>query len=207
MTIINNFNDRDAQVISAKTYIIGRYELLSPLPRYLSIVLKEFFQICLFQKGPQDLPASGGLFWPTMFLYAIMSAMLSYPTQTLLTSLLSGVIESSILLSITYLFLYLRSVPNRWMQAATALAGTGIVFSLLVLPLYYLRVFLQAGPEIQDIIMTVIIFLWFWNIAVMSYILKNAFSSSYLLAALGALAYVAIIMLSLQQIFPVPPPA
>ncbi|NNE37223.1 MAG: hypothetical protein HKN08_02870 [Gammaproteobacteria bacterium] len=51
--------------------------------------------------------------------------------------------------------------------------------------------------------MTLIIFIWFWNIAVMSYILKNAFSSSYLLAATASVAYVAIIMMILQQLFPI----
>ena len=134
-----------------------------------------------------------------------MSTILSYPTQTAYVAMLSGLVETVVLLSITFLFLYLRSVPRRWMQATTALAGTGFIFSLLVFPLYYMRVFLQVGPESQDLIMTAIIFLWFWNIAVMSHILKNAFSSSYILAALGALAYVAILMLSLQQIFPISP--
>ena len=178
--------------------------LKTPVTKYLSIVIKEFLEICLFRKGPQDLPAARELFWLTIMVYILMSALLSYPTQTVIVAMLSGFIETLILLGISFLFLYLRSVPRRWMQVSTALAGTGVIFSLLVLPLYYLRVYSQAGPAAQDLMMTMIILLWLWNIAVMSHILKNAFSSSYILAALGALAYVAIIMLSLQQIFPVP---
>jgi hypothetical protein len=179
------------------------WTLQASLPKYLVIVFKEFLEICLFRKGPQDLPEASALFWPSIVIYTFMSAVLSYPTQTVIVAMLSGFIETVMLLGITFLFLYLRSVPRRWMQVATALAGTGVIFSLLVFPLYYMRVYSLAGATAQDLIMTTIILLWFWNIAVMSHILKNALSSSYVLAALGALAYVAIIMLSLQQIFPI----
>ena len=64
-----------------------------------------------------------------------MSTILSYPTQTAYVAMLSGLVETVVLLSITFLFLYLRSVPRRWMQATTALAGTGFIFSLLVFPI------------------------------------------------------------------------
>ncbi len=128
---------------------------------------------------------------------------MAYPSASGWKAMASGLVETTILLTITYLFLYLRSVPNRWLQVSTALAGTGIIFSSIVVPLYYLRVYANIGPSPQDLIMTVIIFIWFWNIAVMSYILKNAFSSSYLLAATASVAYVAIIMTVLQQLFPI----
>ncbi len=127
---------------------------------------------------------------------------MAYPSASGWTAVASGFVETTILLTLTYIFLYLRSVPNRWLQVSTALAGTGIIFSGIVVPLYYIRVYADIGPSPQDLIMTFIIFIWFWNIAVMSYILKNAFSSSYLLAATASIAYVAIIMMILQQLFP-----
>jgi hypothetical protein len=128
---------------------------------------------------------------------------MAFPSSSFWVALASGVVESIILLVITYIFLYLRSVPNRWLQVCTALSGTGIIFSIFVVPLYYIRVYAEIGPSFQDLIMSIIIFIWFWNIAVMSHILKNAFSSSYLLAATASIAYVAIIMTTLQQLFPV----
>lgn len=157
----------------------------------------------MFRKRPQDLPAAQELLWLSVIIYTLMSAVMAYPSQSAMIALASGLVETTVLLTITYMFLYLRSVPHRWLQACTALAGTGIIFSILVVPLYYIRVYGEIGPSPQDLIMTLIIFIWFWNITVMTYILKNAFSSSYLLAATASIAYVAVIMMTLQQLFPI----
>ena len=174
-----------------------------PLPKDLGVEFRRFLDICLFRKRPQDLPAAIGLFWLAVMSYTILSIVLCFSTQSIIIAMLCGIIESVVLLFITFVFLYLRSVPQRWIQVATALAGTGAVFSLIVIPLYYARGFLQASPTADSLIVMTIIFFWFWNISVMSFILKHGLSSSYLLAALGALAYVAISMLSLQKIITV----
>jgi len=109
----------------------------APMPKYIVIMLREFFDICIFQKRPQDLPAARELFWIVILLYTVISSVLSYPAKTINIALLTGFIESVMLLLITYLFLYLRSVPDRWLQTTTAMAGTGIIFSLLAFPLFF----------------------------------------------------------------------
>ena len=114
----------------------------------------------------------------------------------------ASVLGVVMLLLITWLFLFLRSVPERWLQTSTALAGTGIIFSLLAFPLFYMRVFVQGGPTMQAFIGMLIIFLVLWNIAVMTHILKNALSSSYVLGVLGSLTYIAMITFTLQVIVP-----
>ncbi|MGK0298128.1 MAG: hypothetical protein ACI9XC_001746 [Gammaproteobacteria bacterium] len=89
------------------------------------------------------------------------------------------------------------------MQVTTALAGTGSIISIIILPLIYARVFIQVGSTVQELTLTLIFILWFWNLSVMSHILKNALSSSYILAALGAFTYVAITFLILENLFPI----
>lgn len=179
-----------------------RYKLQSPLSKYLTPIVREYFEICLFRKRPQDLPAASSLLWISVVFYTLMSAVMAYPSQTIINAVASGFTETIILLTITYLFLYLRSVPQRWLQVCSALAGTGIIFSLIVIPLYYLRFYGSIGPSPQGLILSLIMLIWFWNIAVMSHILKNALSSSYLLATTATLCYIAIIMMTLQQLFP-----
>ena len=172
------------------------------MPSLFTILFREFFEICLFRKRPQDLPAARELFWVVLLGYAVISAVLSYPSQTAGVAAVTGLVEAVMLLLITWLFLYLRSVPERWLQTSTALAGTGIIFSLLAFPLFYMRVFVQGGPTMQAFIGMLIIFLVLWNIAVMTHILKNALSSSYVLGVLGSLTYIAMITFTLQVIVP-----
>ena len=157
----------------------------------------------MFRKRPQDLPVANELFWFSTVIYTVLSALISYTSQTFFISLISGLIEISILLFISFLFLYLRSVPKRWMQVTTALAGTGAIISIIILPLIYARVFIPVDATVQEIILTLIFILWFWNLSVMSHILKNALSSSYVLAALGAFTYVAVTYLILENLFPI----
>ena len=112
-------------------------------------------------------------------------------------------IEMLMLLLITGLFLYLRSVSERWLQTATALAGTGMVFSLLALPLFYWRLFFPIGPTAQTLIGLLVTALVLWNVAVMTYILKHALSSSWMLGVLGSITYIALISYVLQLLLPV----
>ena len=151
----------------------------------ITLVLNEFFRICLLQKCPQDLPASPVLFWPVLFSYGAISAILLLPTL------------------ITFVFLYLCSVPRRWLQTGTALAGTGLIFSLIAVPLFYWRVFFEINTEIQTMIGLLVLVLVIWNVAVMTHILRHALSASYMLGILGSVTYITLTSLVLQIVLPV----
>lgn len=159
--------------------------------------------MCLLQKRPQDLPASTLLFSVTLLSYALISSVLAFPTQRSIAALMSGILETLLLLGITWIFLYLRSVPERLLQTCTALAGTGFMFSLFALPMFYWGLFLPDGPDTQATISLLVLILVIWNITVMTHILRNALSSSYLLGVTGSVAYIALITFVLQTVFPV----
>jgi hypothetical protein len=167
------------------------------------IVLKEFFSICLLRKRPQDLPASPVLFWPVLCGYGAISAILLLPTRTVYFAILTGLIEAMMLLLVTFVFLYLRSVPRRWLQTCTALAGTGIIFSLIAFPLFYWRVFFEIDTGAQTVIGVLVLVLVLWNIVVMTHILRHALSASYILGILGSVTYITLTSLVLQIVLPV----
>ncbi len=168
------------------------------------VLLRTFFDICIFRKRPQDIPFANELFVVTMFMYLVVSAAISYPAHPSFAAFISGIVDTVMLVSVTYLFVYLRSVPKRWLQTTTALAGTGFIFNLLALPLFYLRVYVSQEPTSQSSIETLILLLVFWNLAVTSHIFRHAFSSSYLLGLLASLTYIALVTFALQVIIPVP---
>ncbi len=173
------------------------------MPKTIIVLFRDFFQICLFQKRPQDLPGSAALFRLVLLAYATISASLSYSVQTGVTAVIAGLIETVLLLAITWLFLYLRSVPERWLQTSTALAGTGFIFSLFAFPLFYWGVFFSSGPDAKELISISVLILLLWNIAVMSHILSNALSASWLLGVMGSVTYIALISFVLQLVVPV----
>lgn len=177
--------------------------MLASVRSTLRVLIREFLQICLLQKRPQDIPASMPLFALSLSGYGLISAVLLLPTQSFGYALLTGLIEASMLLLITFAFVYLRSVPARWLQTSTALAGTGTVFSLMALPLFYWRVFLPIGPGAETFIGLLVMVLVFWNIAVMTHILRHALSSNWILGLLGSITYIALISYALQQLLPV----
>jgi len=172
------------------------------MPKSVSVLFNEFFQICLLRKGPQDLPVSAELFWLVLLAYTAISALLSLPANTLVMAVISGLIEAALLLLITWLFLYLRSVPTRLLQTATALAGTGFIFSLFALPLFYWGVYFTSDPVVETLISLLVLVLILWNIAVMTHILRHALSSPLILGLFGALTYIALISFALQQVMP-----
>jgi len=172
------------------------------MARTILVLFRPFFDICLFRKRPQDLPASRELFLLVLLLYGVLSAVLSYSVEPFSTAVISGLVEAAMLLIITWMFLFLRSVPERWLQTSTALAGTGAFFSLVAFPLFYWRVFAAGTPVVLAFNTMLVILLILWNIGVMAFILRNALSSSYLLGVLSALTYIAIITYTLQAVLP-----
>lgn len=172
--------------------------MIFPVPKSVIVLFNEFFQICLLRKRPQDLPASPELFWLLLIGYALISAILSYPGQSFSSAVLTGLVEAVLLLLITWVFLYLRSAPERLMQTCSALAGTGIIFSLFAFPLFYWGIFFASSTAGETLIGLLVLTLVLWNIAVMTHILSNALSATYILGALGAITYIALISLVLQ---------
>jgi hypothetical protein len=170
------------------------------MTRLVVILFKAFYDICLFQKRPQDVPASRELFSVMFLVYTAISAILSYPEQTVFIAVLTGLIQSLMLMLITWLFLYLRSVPERWLQTCTALAGTGVIFSVVASPLLYSGAYVREFPAFEAFIVMLLVILYVWSIAVMTHILKHALSSSYVLGILGSLTYVALIRFALQLV-------
>ena len=167
-------------------------------------LLRVFFDICVFRKRPQDILCTDKLFMVTVLMYLVVSAVIFYPAHPSFAAIIYGTVDSVILVLVTYLFVYLRSVPERWLQSTIALAGTGFIFNLLVLPLLYFRVYVIQEPTSQPIIEILILLLAFWNIAVTTYIFRHALSSSYLLGLLASLTYIAIVTFTLQIIIPIP---
>lgn len=164
-------------------------------------IVRAYFAVCTFRLGPQDLPAAGVFLSISLALYALASTALVLPARALPVAILSGTTETALLLLITWVLLRLRGVPARFRQTATALTGTGFLFSLVALPLFCLHG-VDAAPLLLALIGLLVLCLVVWNVAVMAHILRHALSASFPMGVLLAMGYIWLITMGMSAILP-----
>ena len=94
-----------------------------------------FLDICLFRKGPQDVPASAMLLKVCALAYALSGFVvlrLSTPSSIAIPQIL---LDLALLAGLLYLALSLRRYPQRFGQTLSALTGVGVLMAVLALPL------------------------------------------------------------------------
>lgn len=178
---------------------------MSEPQRNVSIVItlwRTFYAICCFKRKPQDLPVSGELLNLSLVFYVMSSFLLALSTEEIKVAVFTGVIDGLLLALLTYLLLLLMRKPERWTQTTTALAGTGIIFSFLVLPFSFLIVVMNNNDPLIIVPFIFVISLIVWNIGVMAHIIRHALTSSFPFGVLVALVYIWIITTSIRFVFP-----
>ncbi len=125
-------------------------------------------------------------------------------TQSVDIAVVSGLIDAVLLASLCYLVLFFWRLPERWLQATTALFGTGIIFSIAAIPLTYGLANISNTNPLALLLLIFTISLLVWNIGVMAHIMRHALSSSFALGVLAALFYVWVIMATINGLFPQP---
>ncbi|OGT31651.1 MAG: hypothetical protein A2W28_09025 [Gammaproteobacteria bacterium RBG_16_51_14] len=165
-------------------------------------IFNAFFDICCFRKNPQDLPKSNVLLSLSVAGYILASAMLALLSAQIVNATLAGVIEALLVMVFTYGLLQFGNKTERWSQTVTALAGTGIVISLIALPLYYLGSSLGQEGTGQSIGLLLLIVLIIWNIAIMAHIFRHALQTTIGLGIIIAISYIWVISNFIALLFP-----
>jgi hypothetical protein len=171
----------------------------------LSGLFRAFFEVCLLRRGPQDLPASSLLLAVCLAGYALGSVALAAFNLSPPQAILSGGLETLLLCLLSYLLLALRRVPRRWLQTATALAGTGVVLVLFALPLLAWALYLDARQGDVTIPALLYFVVVVWNVMVLGHIFRHALSTGLGVGVAVALVYVALNMALVEQIVPAQP--
>lgn len=150
-----------------------------------------FLDICLFRKGPQDVPASAALLKICLLAYGfsgLVVLMLSTPAPVALLQILLDLVLLSGLL---HLALIVRRHPQRFGQTLSALTGTGALMALLALPLmsWIVHPSSQGAAELPS---ALLLALMVWSIAIMAHILRQTFATSIWIGALYAIGYTSL---------------
>lgn len=144
-----------------------------------------FLDICLFRKGPKDLPASAALLKICLLAYGLTGLLVLVLSTPVLVALLQILLDLVLLSGLLHLALIVRRHPQRFEQTLSALTGTGALMALLALPLMS-WILGGSSAELPSVLLLV---LMVWSIGIMAHILRQTFETSLGIGVLYALGY------------------
>ena len=137
-------------------------------------IFKLYLDICLLRANAEDVPASRILMFLTVSIYFLLTLSVILIDNSFAKAVSTVLVGLVMMVGFAQAGLWVRSFMNRSLQTITALAGTGIVFNVISLPLIMLA---SSYPAEQLMFPRyLLLLLLFWNITVIGHILRNALS-------------------------------
>jgi hypothetical protein len=150
----------------------------------MSALIRLFWDICTFQRGPQDTPYSPFLLASLLLVkLAIELAMYIIPDGKGATLPLSIVVpyllvDAMASMGMIYLVLWLHGHAARSLQTITAMLGVDVILVLAQVPFKFLAGTAGHQPNMLGLFWLGTIVLLFWELAVYSNIFRHALSTS-----------------------------
>src|SRR5574343_463914 len=139
-----------------------------------------FFQIAIFKKGPQDVPASA---------FVLRLLLLVYVAINYLILFLNGAQSTALL--------YFAGKTARFPQSLTAMVGTDVVISFFALP-----AIATLNSHANDLAYFSMLALVLWHWLVSGHIMKNALDRSLFFGLGLALLYIMLSSQIMAALFP-----
>lgn len=160
-------------------------------------LLKLFFNICLFKKGPQDIPVSTGLFRFLILLYACVSFLNYIISSNAMSAAFQTLVQILLILSLARIILFVAKKQERYQQTANALIATDTIISFFALPAMATLMGLGSGFAFVTII---VLMLWHWTVS--GYIIGNALDQPFTFGLGVAFLYILVSYQVMALIFP-----
>jgi hypothetical protein len=133
-------------------------------------IIKLVFDICLFKKGPQDLPCSVWLLRLLVVIYVSIRVLMLSIHFDWLTVLLQVTVEIILVTGFVWIMLYLSRKLGRFYQVVSAVLGADALISFFALPGIATMETGQGGL----LVFLVMLGLIGWHWAVTGHIISNA---------------------------------
>lgn len=163
-------------------------------------IFKLFLDICLFRKGPQDVPLSHFLLVISLNFALLTSIMLSWVEVAFFQAFLQSLCATLLLVGFFFGMLKIASKITRFPQTLiAALAADGMITALAI-PLVLISL---ALPEWQPAVSLVLLAMMLWELAVLGHIVQQSMDfPRYGPGFALALIYTALSMRIMMGLFP-----
>ena len=165
-------------------------------------LIRAWFDICLFRKGPQDLPVSGVLPGLSLACYALVSLLVALPSSGMAVAIQLAALDVVMLVVFVSSLLYLQSKTERVGQTLSAMAGSGTLMGLLALPLVLLVDPDLPAEQLSPLLTGSWLSLLIWNLFAMAHIMRHALSISFAVGLGAAVLYALVSMQIVATLFP-----
>ena len=163
--------------------------------------LKLLFNICLFKKGPQEIPHSKQLLRTTTIAYALISYLLILVSADSFSALLQVATELIITFSFAGLILSIANKLPRFVQTTSTFLGTDALISTFAIPV--LATLHQNADNIPAIFTMLALMIWNWLVT--AHIISHALNKSFSFALGIAFLYVFSASQIMGLLFPMSP--
>ncbi len=133
-------------------------------------IIKMVFDICLFKKGPQDLPYSKWLLQLLLVVYVSIRVLMLSIHFAWLDVLLQVIVEIVLVAGFIWMMLTVARKQGRFYQVVCAVLGTDALISFFALPGFATMETGQSGWSVFLVMLALIA--WHW--AVTGHIISNA---------------------------------
>jgi hypothetical protein len=149
-------------------------------------LLRLFWNLCLFQQAPQDIPCSKALLTLLVLIYVVVAFLVLLPQADVLKNLLEVSVEISVIFAFVWLLLATVGKLSRYTQVLCAFLGSDALISLFAMPV----LLSTADSESVTIgAMSVLLALMLWHWLVCGHIIRHALSQPLSLGLAVALLY------------------
>lgn len=161
-------------------------------------VITLLFDICLFKKGPQDLPYSVWLLRLLVLADVVVSFLMVSIHAGWLNSLLQAIVSAVLILGFSWLMLYVARKPERFYQTSSAMLGTDALISFFALPA--IASMAIGSGTLLVFAVTVVLMVWHW--AVIGHIFRNALGQTWTFSLGLAFLYILGSYQAIALLFP-----
>ena len=138
-------------------------------------LIKLLFDICLFKKGPQNLPFSVWVWRLLVVANVTVSFLMISIHANWLNSLLQAIVSALLIVGFSWLMLYVGRKPERFCQTSGALLGTDALISFFALP--GMASMMIGRGTLLVFAITIALMAWHW--AVTGHIFRNALGQTW----------------------------
>lgn len=163
-------------------------------------LIQLFLDICLFRKGPQDLPASKVLLKLVLAAYFFVGLLQTLLGTRWLEGVLQVLLQAGILFGFVWISLKAAGMPERLPQTLTAMLGTDALISSFSLPLALIAL---LNPQ-DALTHLLLLLLMLWQTAVVAHILRHALSQTLAIGVVLSIVYMVFTLQILMLLFGAP---
>ncbi|MBT8128833.1 MAG: hypothetical protein KJP10_02495 [Gammaproteobacteria bacterium] len=158
--------------------------------------------IILLKAGPQHLPYSLPLLAAMISLYLASGVLVLTISMEFGQALASMLLDAGVLFTFSYFCLSLLNYRSRMVQMVTALAGVGIVYHLLALPLFIQFDAMQGQQQGVRIAALLMLLLISWQVLVFAHVFRQTMQMSMGRSLALSFGYLFLSMAAAEILFP-----